>query len=182
MMSRFALIAVCALTIESTAAFAPVASAPATKTTTTTTTTAIDLVPEQGRQLVAFSQDYLSKKAKESASRASNLTHSSRRRRTSSSSRGGRKQGLLGSLMTRILHHGEHENQVSNNDAIEEELNPLHHSEHEVLYPIVGFNLVDGRAVPTPGQRTACSLVEEGAQEEAPFGYWSSGGGDSLWA
>mmetsp|Transcript_25907 Transcript_25907/g.49337 ORF Transcript_25907/g.49337 Transcript_25907/m.49337 type:complete len:122 (-) Transcript_25907:360-725(-) len=105
-MTRFSLIVI-ALFIELASAFAPAAVpftpqyATTTASTTTTTTTAIHLVPEQGRQLVAFSQEYHSKKAKESASKASNLTQTSR------CSNNNKKSSMLGSLVTRLLLHGD---------------------------------------------------------------------------
>jgi hypothetical protein len=61
--------------------------------------TALNLVPKQGPQLVAYSQAVLAKKAKESASKASNLTSDRRRSAT--------KEGSLAkarNLMTRLLH------------------------------------------------------------------------------
>jgi len=77
-MNRFVtVIAAAALAVEVASAFAPIGTTPSHAATP------IYLVPEQGRQLVAFSQDYLTKKAKESASKASNLT-SPRRRHTES--------------------------------------------------------------------------------------------------
>eukprot|EP00571_Detonula_confervacea_P016449 CAMPEP_0172305246 /NCGR_PEP_ID=MMETSP1058-20130122/6567_1 /TAXON_ID=83371 /ORGANISM="Detonula confervacea, Strain CCMP 353" /LENGTH=160 /DNA_ID=CAMNT_0013016777 /DNA_START=57 /DNA_END=539 /DNA_ORIENTATION=- len=158
-MTRFTLLAI-ALAVESACAFAPAA--------TSNHATAMYLVPEDGRQLVAFSQDYLSKKAKESASKASNLT-SSQRRRTNS-------KGLAAaarSLMTRLL--GDEDKA-----RVEEALH--HHPEDEVLYPMVGFTLVDGTAVPDPGQQAACNLHLQRKGEEEEIGNWSGSphGGDSL--
>lgn len=178
-MARFTLLTV-ALSIQSASAFAPAASS-------NHQVTALNLVPEQSRQLVAFSQDYLSKKAKESASRASTLT-SSRRRLASNDGKNSR--GVVGAargLVTRLL--GEEKSarrDTSLSATVDEEMmSPTHQrSEDEILYPIVGFNLVDGHAMPTPGQQAACNLnlPNQGKQEEA-VGYWStsSHGGDSLW-
>mmetsp|Transcript_42166 Transcript_42166/g.72033 ORF Transcript_42166/g.72033 Transcript_42166/m.72033 type:complete len:161 (-) Transcript_42166:271-753(-) len=152
---------VAALSLGATSAFAPVAMP--------RVSTAVNLVPEQGRQLVAFSQDYLSKKAKQSASKASNLTSSRRRAKGVT--------GAARSLMTRLL--GDEEK-----TRRDHEVNPLNErAEDEVLYPIVGFNLVDGNAIATPDQQAACELhlSNRGNQEET-YGYWSTcQGGDSLW-
>ena len=60
------------LSIQDAIAFVPAASI----RTQASSTSNINLVPEQGRQLVAFSQDYFAKKAKESASKASHLSSS----------------------------------------------------------------------------------------------------------
>mmetsp|Transcript_27512 Transcript_27512/g.57415 ORF Transcript_27512/g.57415 Transcript_27512/m.57415 type:complete len:180 (+) Transcript_27512:100-639(+) len=178
-MTRFSLIVI-AFAVKSASAFAPatvpLASHHATASTATATT-AVHLVPEQARQLVAYSQNYHSKKAKESASKASSLTHSSRRRSTNDNTKKKKSSSMLGSLVHRILHVGD------DHHHIEEELNPLHHPQDEVMYPIVGFSLVDGHAVPSVGQEApACRLLEvTDMQEEVPFGYWSTHGGDSLW-
>lgn len=168
-MTRYALLAA-ALAVPSASGFAPAAANPRT--------TAIRLVPEQGRQLVAFSQEYLSKQAKQSASKASTLT-SSRRRQASD---GPRSQGMTAAargFMHRLLGDEEHKA-----DA-DEVLNPVHHhSGDEILYPIVGFTLVDGHAVPTPGQQAACNLhFSKRGQEEEVLGHWASSehGGDALW-
>ncbi|KAL7545133.1 hypothetical protein ACHAWF_008487 [Thalassiosira exigua] len=162
-MVRSSLIAV-ALAVESAAAFAP-AVAPNDHLT------ALNLVPEQGRQLVAFSQDYLAKKARESASKASNLT--SPRRRYKNPERG--MAAAARSLVTRLL--GDEDRTLRINDEMHP---PNHYADDEVLYPIVGFTLVDGRAMPTPGQKAACDLYLQ--KEEEAFGYWSSAqGADSLW-
>ena len=77
-----------------------------------TTTTTTYLVPEQGRQLVAFSQDYLSKKAKESASRASILRGSDPRSPTPNQGQGiGVAFGTASkNLVNRLLgHHEDHQ-------------------------------------------------------------------------
>ena len=161
-MTRFFNLLAIALFIEAASAFAPTAA-------TSQHSTAVHLVPEDGRQLVAFSQDYLSKKAKESASKASTLT-SSRRRQISAD--GPRSKGMAASarnLMTRLLG-------VEEKARTDTESNLLHHhSDDEVMYPIVGFNLVDGHAVFTSGQQAACDLhlPNEGKEEEA-FGFWTS--------
>jgi hypothetical protein len=77
-----------------------------------TTTTTTYLVPEQGRQLVAFSQDYLSKKAKESASRASILRGSDPRSPIPNQGQGiGVAFGTASkNLVNRLLgHHEDHQ-------------------------------------------------------------------------
>ena len=147
-MTRFATIvavaAAAAATLDAASAFAP-AAAPGRPTT------AAQLVPDQGRQLVAFSQEYLTRKAQESATRKAHLTASKRR---------GTGPGTLVSaardLASRLL-----------GDARAED-------EDEVVYPIVGFELVDGRAVPKPGQWAACSLPPPGPGAEETYGKWTS--------
>jgi len=165
-MTRFTIV-VAALSVQSALAFAPPASTTATKSSAT----AVGLVPEQGRQLVAFSQDYLSHKAKESASRASNLSHRPSRR-TGNDRRPAGVLGSVGRLVTRL--RGD---EIGSHPQLEEE---VHREDGGVMYPIVGFNLVDGHAVPTPGQTAACSLHQEAVDEQV-VGYWSPHGGDSLW-
>ncbi len=176
-MTRFVtVIAAAAVAVELASAFAPAFIGGGG--TTQHHATPIYLVPEQGRQLVAFSQDYLSKKAKESASKASNLT-SPRRRHTESSTKG--MTSAARTLVTRLL--GDEEKTSLRSVSIEDELNPIHQrSEDEVIYPIVGFNLVDGHAVPMPEQQASCNLHLQKKGEEEEFGYWSSPqGADSLW-
>merc|ERR1719416_81646 len=134
-MTRFATIvavaAAAAATLDAAAAFAPAA--------------------DPGRQLVAFSQEYLTRKAQESATRKAHLTASKHR---------GTGPGTLVSaardLASRLL-----------GDARAED-------EDEVVYPIVGFELVDGRAVPKPGQWAACSLPPPGPGAEETYGKWTS--------
>ena len=178
-MVRSALLAATALSIQSASAFVPAApSLPPI--------TALNLVPDQGRQLVAYSQDYLAKKARESASKASNLTPS--RNRISADGTGPRSRGISAaarSFVSHILGYEEAKFRDSTStslsaSSIAEDMNPF--DDDVCFYPIVGFNLVDGHAVPTPDQQAACNLLPEGQDEEA-FGYWSSsqGGGDSLW-
>ena len=83
-----------------------------------TTTTTTYLVPEQGRQLVAFSQDYLAKKAKESASRAS-ILRGSDPRSPSTNNTPNQGQGIgvafgtaSKNLVNRLLGHHEDHHQV----------------------------------------------------------------------
>ena len=94
---HFALGVIAVALLQSIAAFSPV---PATPVIICKSSSAIKLVPEQGRQLVAYSQAALAKKAKESASKASNLA-SDRRRSESSPNEGLTKAR---NLMTRLLH------------------------------------------------------------------------------
>jgi hypothetical protein len=188
MMSLFTLLSI-VLAIESASAFAPVV--PATTANHATTGTAINLVPEQGRQLVAFSQDYLSKKAKESASKASNLTnprgrHTSNKSTTDRSRSKGITAAARSFFFTRLLRdeeHGRKDTSLSASLVEDMELSPVHdHAEDEVLYPIVGFTLVDGHAVPTPEQQAACNLHLRRRGHEEEFGSWSSPqGGCGLW-
>jgi hypothetical protein len=129
-----------AAVLGSTSAFAPMAVNAATSNcaTATTTSTSTFLVPEQGRQLVAFSQDYFSKKAKESAGKASILASP----RSSSSSQ---QQGLgvasaAKSVLTRLLGHDMSWSTRNNGRSLEEELmnaypkDTVCHSEDEVLF------------------------------------------------
>jgi len=169
-MARFTLFTL-AVGMQSASAFAP-SALPRHQT-------ALNLVPEQGRQLVAFSQDYLAKKAKESASKSSHLT------RSPTPSRG--IAGAARSLVTRLVGHGENKSSVRGDTALElaasgyeQEVSTVHqHSEDEVLYPIVGFHLVEGHALGTPGQVAACNLH---SFSEEFVGSWSSPQDDeSLW-
>ncbi len=124
--ASFAISAFFIFTLESTLAFlapssyySPMSSRAQSITTTITTTTAVQLVPEQGRQLVAFSQYYLSKRAKESAHRASNLTNPRRRQNhhpnklssssSTSSNTHHHRPGIVAGLVTRLL--GQHDHQ-----------------------------------------------------------------------
>jgi len=118
---------------------------------------------------VAFSQDYFAKKAKESASKASQLSSS---RRSSSSF-----TAVATNLVTRLV--GK---ESRSNDEISRTLTHAHHAEGEVVYPIVGSCLVEGRALPSADQVTACNLPLVAPEEEEVFGFWTSAqGGDSLW-
>mmetsp|Transcript_20044 Transcript_20044/g.29991 ORF Transcript_20044/g.29991 Transcript_20044/m.29991 type:complete len:169 (+) Transcript_20044:272-778(+) len=155
------------LSIQSVGAFAPAATTNAAARASLTT--AVNLVPEQSRQLVAFSQDYFAKKAKESASKASQLSSS---RRSSSSF-----TAVATNLVTRLV--GK---ESRSNDEISPTLTHAHHAEGEVVYPIVGSCLVEGRALPSADQVTACNLPLVAPEEEEVFGFWTSAqGGDSLW-
>ena len=95
---RFALAVIAVVSFEYTTAFSPVPATPIITCKPSSAT--MQLVPEQGRQLVAYSQAALAKKAKESASKASNLV-SDRRRSESSPNEGLTKAR---NLMTRLLH------------------------------------------------------------------------------
>jgi hypothetical protein len=133
-----------AFVLGSTSAFAPIVFDTSTSNraaSTTTTSTSTFLVPEQGRQLVAFSQDYLSKMAKESAGKASNLASS----RTLSSSQQQQQQGLgvasaAKGLVTRLLGH-DMGGPARNGRSLEEELmnaypkdDSSHFDEDDVLF------------------------------------------------
>lgn len=173
-----------ALALESAVAFAP------TSSTHHHGATLLNLVPEQSQLLVAYSQEYLSKKAKESSSRASMLT-SSRRRSGNNPRDAPRSRGMAAaarSLVSRLVGH-EDNKQTARGDTslsastIEEAVHNLLEDD-EVRYPIVGFTLVDGHAIPTPGQQAACNLHPHSLQEvEEEYGSWSTSpqGGDSLW-
>lgn len=91
---------------------------------------ALQLVPEQGRQLVAYSQTALAKKAKESASKASNLT--SDRRRAESSMNGGLTRAR--NMMTRLLHlspnnSGDQESWEDREKMLQEQLTSFYQDE-----------------------------------------------------
>ena len=153
------------LSIQSSVAFVPAATANL-KAARDPATTAVNLVPEQSRQLVAFSQDYFAKKAKESASKASHLTSP---RRSSSFT------AVATNLVTRIVGMESRSN---------DDMNParhVHHEENEVVYPIVGSCLVEGRALPSADQVSSCNLPLVDKEEEV-FGFWTCvQGGDALW-
>lgn len=158
------------LFIQSAVAFAPASS---TNTAArASSATAVNLVPEQSRQLVAFSQDYFAKKAKESASKASQLSSSRsspRRRRNSFTA-------VATNLVTRLV--GK---ESRSNDEITPTLTHAHHAEGEVVYPIVGSRLVEGRALPSADQVTSCNLPLVDNKEEV-IGFWTTAqGGDALW-
>lgn len=155
------------LSIQSTVAFTPASSLSAVARASSAT--AVDLVPEQSRQLVAFSQDYFAKKAKESASKASQLSssRSSQRKRNSFTA-------VATNLVTRL---------VGKESRSNDEITPTHehHAEGEVVYPIVGSCLVEGRALPSADQVTACNLPLVDKEEEV-YGFWTTTqGGDALW-
>jgi len=155
------------LSIQSAAAFVP--AAPNNAAARASSVTAVNLVPEQSRQLVTFSQDYFAKKAKESASKASQLS-SSRRRRSGFTA-------VATNLVTRLV--GKESR--SNDQEITSTLTHAHHAEGEVVYPIVGSRLVEGRALPSADQVAACNLPLVDKEEEV-FGFWTSTqGGDALW-
>ena len=156
-MSRATLLAIACVVVGSTSAFAPVVTPAATASSSNnaaTTATATFLVPEQGRQLAAFSQDYhLSKKAKEGAGRASNLASSTRRRQgRATDSPSSPRQGAAGvasaakSLVIRLLGHDGEEgpslrgHRCETRASLEEELmnaypkDPVCHPEDEAIF------------------------------------------------
>jgi hypothetical protein len=110
--------------IDFTLAFAPIS------TSSKTSSSALELVPEQGRQLVAYSQAALAKKAKESASKASNLTSDRRRSETSANIGLARARNL----MTRLLHisptthgaEGQEELIVTRERSLQDQLNSFY--------------------------------------------------------
>ncbi len=158
------------VSIQSAAAFAPAAS-PNTAARGASATAA-NLVPEQSRQLVAFSQDYFAKKAKESASKASQLS--------SSRSSAQRKRNSFTAVATNLVTRLVGKESRSNDETSPTSLN-AHHGEGEVVYPIVGSCLVEGRALPSADQVTACNLPLVDKEEEV-YGFWiSTQGGDALW-
>lgn len=91
---RFVLSLIALLSIDYATAFAP-------STSSSRIPSSLNLVQGQGRQLVAYSQAYHANKAKESASKASNLA-SNRRRREDSSNNAEGARGLLKNV-TRLL-------------------------------------------------------------------------------
>ena len=138
-MTRTALLlAISFVVLGSTSAFAPVAAVVGTASNDRASTTTAFLVPEQGRQLVAFSQDYLSKKARESAGKASNLS-SPRRRGAPFDDQGGLGVASAAkSLVTRLLGHDDAG--ARRIGSLEEELmnaypkDTVCHTEDEVLF------------------------------------------------
>lgn len=153
--NRFVL-ALFLLCTEAVSAFAP---ATATRTVTSSTTS-LKLVPEQGRQLVAFSQAALAQKAKESASKASHLSSNS--------------EGRLRKIVTRLLGVGGETRPLFIQDDL---LDHMHHEDDEVMYPIVGFNLVDGHALPMVHQNAACQLhLQNTGIDENVVGFYSQDG------
>lgn len=153
-----------ALSIQSVGAFSPSVAARASPST------ALNLVPEDSRKLVAFSQQYFANKAKESASKASQLS-SPRRNRNSF-------VATATNLVTRLV--GK-ESRSSNDEVTSSTLTHAHHADGEVVYPIVGSCLVEGRALPSADQVTACNLPLMDKEEEV-YGFWTTTqGGDALW-
>jgi hypothetical protein len=151
------------LSIQSVGAFSPSVAARASPST------ALNLVPEDSRKLVAFSQQYFANKAKESASKASQLS-SPRRNRNSF-------VATATNLVTRLV--GKESR--SSNDEATSTLTHAHHADGEVVYPIVGSCLVEGRALPSADQVTACNLPLMDKEEEV-YGFWTTTqGGDALW-
>ncbi len=136
-MTRTALLAISFFVLGSTSAFAPVVVGTAKSTSNDRAKTAF-LVPEQGRQLVAFSQDYLSKKARESAGKASNL--SSPRRGGPFAQDGLGVASAAKSFVTRLLGHDDAGARRIGGRSLEEELmnaypkDTVCHTEDEVLF------------------------------------------------
>jgi hypothetical protein len=153
-MTRTTLLAIACVVVGSTSALAPAFTTAAR----TVSATATFLVPEQGRQLVAFSRDYhLSEKAKESAAgrASSNLAPSNRRRRwvrvadSSSSPRRG-AAGVASAardLAMRLLGHSDGQGGTPRGRfvcearaSLEEELmnaypkDPVRHPEDEAIF------------------------------------------------
>jgi hypothetical protein len=113
--------------IDASIAFAPVS------VSHDTSSSVLHLVPEQGRQLVAYSQAALVKKAKESASKASNLT--SDRRRAESSSDAGLARAR--NMMTRLLHltpsnAGDQESHEDREKMLQEQLTSFYQGEEDL--------------------------------------------------
>jgi hypothetical protein len=137
-MTRTVLLAMVLVVVRPTSAFAP---------NHTATATATFLFPEQDRQLVAFSHDHLSRKAKASAIRASNLPSPRRqqqaRRILSSPPRGARAAGVASaakSFVTRLLGHVDGGSARCRMETLEEELMNAYskdlicHPEDELLF------------------------------------------------
>ena len=79
-MTRTVLLAMALAVVGMASAFAPVEKFATSSSNHVATATVTFLFPEQGSRLVAFSHDYLSRKAKGSAVGASNLPSPRRRR------------------------------------------------------------------------------------------------------
>ena len=126
---------------------------------------AICLTPDDqgGRTLVAHSQRYLEQLAKQSAGKGEML---SSRRASVPSRRGKGRTGIIAAAKKFLT---PQDGSPHANDSPDD----------EVLYPIVGFNLVDGSAVPMEGQHAVCSR-ESGGEEEC-YGYWAPPSKGGMW-
>ena len=187
-MTRYLFAIVLATTTTSSFGFVPPSTATCNKDTSTSTE--LDLTTSESHKLVAFSQHYLSNKAK-GGKGSSNLT--SRRPRSANdanthSPRGGVVTAAR-NVISRLVGHEDKQMsrnkdtslQSSSSTSIEEVVNNFLQEDEGVVYPITGFTLVDGHAVPTPEQQAACNLYDSRDEEEV-FGTWTSPqGGDALW-
>jgi hypothetical protein len=145
----------------------------------------LNLVPQQARELVAYSQAALAQKAKESASKAS-MTSSDRRRSSSGSSADGSasegsksRLSVARSLMSRIFKSPKNGSSTSLNSKGRQSEDGFDHSDAEVVYPLVGFKLIDGHALPTK-LNAACSLhlSQKGIEEQVVGYFHEEGAGD----
>ena len=192
-MTRYLFAIVLATTTSSTLGFVlPASSTICNKYTSTSTE--LDLTTSESHKLVAFSQHYLSNKVKGGKGSSSNLTSSRRRTRSSNdanthSPRGRGVVTAARNVISRLVGHEDKQMsrnkdtslQSASSTSIEEVVNNFLHEDEGVVYPITGFTLVDGHAVPTPEQQAACNLYDL-EQEEVVFGTWTSPqGGDALW-
>jgi len=190
-MTRYLFAIVLATTTSSTLGFV----SPSTTTCNkyTSTSTELDLTTSESHKLVAFSQHYLSNKVKGGKGSSSNLTSSRRRTRSSNDANTHSLRGGVVTAARNVISRlvGHEDKQMSRNKdtslqsasstSIEEVVNNFLHEDEGVVYPITGFTLVDGHAVPTPEQQAACNLYNDLPTEEV-FGTWTSPqGGDALW-
>ena len=187
-MTRYLFAIVLATTTTSSFGFVPPSTATCNKDTSTSTE--LDLTTSESHKLVAFSQHYLSNKAK-GGKGPTNLT--SRRSRSASdanthSPRGGVVTAAR-NVISRLVGHEDKQMsrnkdtslQSSSSTSIEEVVHNFLQEDEGVVYPITGFTLVDGHAVPTPEQQAACNLYDS-REDEEEFGTWTSPqGGDALW-
>ena len=135
---------------------------------------AICLTPDDqgGRTLVAHSQRYLEQLAKEKSAVKGRMLSSTSRRASAPSRRHKGRTGILAAAKRFLTHQDESSSDASGS------------LDDEVLYPIVGFNLVDGSAVPMEGQHAVCSIQSTQRQsdgEEESFGYWAPPSKGGMW-
>ena len=184
-MTRYLFAIVLATTTTSSFGFVPPSTSTCNKHTSTSTE--LDLTTSESHKLVAFSQHYLSNKSK-GGKGSSNLTSSRRRTSSANDPRGGVVTAAR-NVISRLVGHEDKQMsrnkdtslQSSSSTSIEEVVHNFLQEDEGVVYPITGFTLVDGHAVPTPDQQAACNLYNDLPTEEV-FGTWTSPqGGDALW-
>eukprot|EP01083_Nonionella_stella_P298133 1012199_1 len=189
-MTRYLFALVLATTTTQSLGFVPAST---TCNKHTSTSTKLDLTTSESHKLVAFSQHYLSNKAKGGKGSSSNLTSSRRRTQSANDANTHSRGGVVTAarnVITRLVGHEDKQTrnkdtslQSTSSTSIEEVVHNFLLDEDEVVYPITGFTLVDGHAVPTPEQQAACNLyLQCDEREEEVFGTWTSPqGGDALW-
>jgi len=160
-MTRYLFAIVLATTTTSSFGFVPTSTSTCNKHTLSTSTD-LDLTTSESHKLVAFSQHYLSNKSK-GGKGSSNLTSSRRRTSSANDPRGGVVTAAR-NVISRLVGHEDKQMsrnkdtslQSSSSTSIEEVVHNFLQEDEGVVYPITGFTLVDGHAVPTPEQQAAC--------------------------